>query len=86
MRSKIALSVVIIIIVVAGFWYWRSKAPRESSYQKQVQQVKENLIDTSLGSNILDKTQNPIKNKLPEANPFQKIETNPLKNIYKNPF
>ena len=42
--------------------------------------------ENTLGGQILGKTQNPLKGELPPVNPFEKTETNPLKDVYVNPF
>lgn len=42
--------------------------------------------NSNLGSQIFEKTQNPLEGKLPETNPFAEVQTNPFKNIYPNPF
>ena len=64
--------VVAIAIAAAGLWYW----------SKSKQSPKE--IPT-LGSEIFDKTQNPLEGQVPDANPF-KDQKNPLDSIYQNPF
>lgn len=38
----------------------------------------------SLGEQIYEQVQNPISGKIPETNPFVKV--NPFKGVYKNPF
>ena len=43
-------------------------------------------ITNGFGAQVLDQTQNPIKEKLPETNPFSDTETNPLKRVIRNPF
>ena len=80
----IALAVLIILLVAAGFWYW---------YQKGAKVPKE----TSPATQLFEKVQNPME-KLPETNPFKvqsnpfSADVNPLSNsnpfneIYKNPF
>ncbi|MBI4039280.1 hypothetical protein HY388_00440 [Candidatus Daviesbacteria bacterium] len=40
--------------------------------------------NANLGSQIFEKTQNPVQDKIPETNPFTKV--NPFKGVYKNPF
>ena len=76
-KSKpiILVSIVIAVVVAAaGFWYWstskQAPSPEEAS---------------SLGSQIFDKTQNPLEGQVPDANPF-KDQKNPLDSIYQNPF
>lgn len=34
---------------------------------------------------LFERSQNPVKDALPEANPFA-AQTNPFENVYKNPF
>jgi len=83
--------IVVAAVAAAGFWYWQNKksaltpttsAPAGVSTQEQIQ---ENVAG-GLGGSIFEKSQNPIVDKLPETNPFEKIEINPLKSIYANPF
>ena len=79
-----------------GFLYWQQQQnflplpymPTVSSTPSSWPQPKvdEKTVRYSFGSQILDKTQNPLQDKVPQANPFQNTQTNPLKNIYKNPF
>jgi hypothetical protein len=68
------VGVVIILFVASGlgFWYW--------SKNKKVQKEA-----PTLGSEIFDKTQNPLEGQVPDANPF-KDQKNPLDSIYQNPF
>lgn len=73
-KSLIIIGVVVIILAAAGigFWYWSKsrQAPKETP---------------TLGSQIFEKTQNPLKGQVPNANPFKK-QKNPFDVIYKNPF
>lgn len=44
-----------------------------------------------LGSELYEKTSNPLQDKLkveapPETNPFKDVPTNPFKDVYRNPF
>lgn len=39
---------------------------------------------SSLGEQIYEQVKNPISGKIPEVNPFGKV--NPFKGVYKNPF
>ena len=86
-KKNLYIAIVIIVIAGAGaaWWYWY-RAP-------------EPLPDTTagqeaggLGAQIFEGTQNPIKNDVPETNPFAAdanpfdADTNPYKDTYKNPF
>ena len=77
----IAVVVVLVIVMGVGFWFW-SKSKQAPSLQEA----------PSLGSEIFDKTQNPLRGRVPDANPFKTVsnpfkkETNPIRAIYTNPF
>lgn len=84
-KAFISITVIVLVLVAggAGFWYWFARideAPLPLSAGLQ-----EN-VGGGLGANIFAKSQNPIVDKLPETNPFEKIEINPLKAVYSNPF
>lgn len=71
-KQKIIIIAAVAVLTIAvgiGFWYW-SKSKQEAP---------------SLGDQLFEKTQNPLKGKLPETNPF-KEQVNPFDTIYKNPF
>ena len=84
----VGITIFALILAGVGFWYWqKGKSPTPFSSQPVSQpQVTQKTADISLGSQILQKTQNPAKDKLPETNPFSNTETNPLKRVIKNPF
>ena len=70
-KSLVIILVITLLIIGGGVYFFISsgKIPKSQS----------------LGEQIYTQTQNPIKVKVPETNPF-KIETNPIKAIYPNPF
>lgn len=71
----IALAVLAATLVAAGVWYWQRQPlapPPETPAQ-------------TIGSELFEKAQNPLKGELPQTNPF-KAETNPFKNAETNPF
>lgn len=70
----------IVVIGGIGFWYWQNK----KTAPPPLPQTKETLAPT-LGGTIAEQTQNPVKGKVPETNPFQS-QKNPFDAIYKNPF
>jgi len=78
-KGNIALiPLIIIILVVAGVVFFLiSKGIIKNPLQKSPP-------NSSLGSQIFEKTQNPLEDKIPQTNPFSKI--NPFKGVYKNPF
>lgn len=75
-RKTIIIAAAVTLVVAAGigFWYW-SKSKQAPSLEGV----------PSLGSEIFEKTQNPIGGQVPDANPF-KEQKNPFDTIYKNPF
>ena len=71
MGKTLVIILVIILLICGGVYFFISigKIPKSQS----------------LGEQIYTQTQNPIKVKVPQTNPF-KVETNPIKAIYPNPF
>ena len=88
-KSKpiISVSIVIAVIVVgAGFWYWSQRnAIAPETTLLPFDELSPAEAEDTLGGQIIGKAQNPFKGEIPELNPFR-TETNPLKNIYLNPF
>lgn len=82
-KPLIIIGAVVILLVAGGvgFWYW-SKG-RQAPSAPEV---------PTLGSEIFEKTQNPLKGKLPDTNPFDDQpnpfgdKTNPIEKAYTNPF
>lgn len=72
--------VLILLVLGAGFWYWQSNKGAPSP----LPQTKETLAPT-LGGTIAEQTQNPVKGRVPDANPFEG-QKNPFDAIYQNPF
>lgn len=71
----IAVGVVVIVLAAAGIWYWQrrqSAPPAETPAQ-------------TIGGELFEKAQNPLKDELPQTNPF-KAKTNPFENAETNPF
>lgn len=75
----IAAAILAVILVGAGIWYWQRRRAAAPA--------------PNVGGEIFEQVQNPLKDELPqtnpfkaEANPFQKTETNPFIGIYENPF
>ncbi|MDP3727061.1 MAG: hypothetical protein Q8R35_00290 [bacterium] len=74
MESKprlIALAVAAIVLIAAGVWYWQRRSAEAPA--------------GTIGAELFEKAQNPLKDELPQTNPF-KAETNPFKNTETNPF
>ncbi|MBI4114811.1 MAG: hypothetical protein HY445_03140 [Candidatus Niyogibacteria bacterium] len=81
------ISIVIVIIIAAiGFWYWQSKKAVPRRTVAPFSELTPAEARDTLGGQILGKTQNPLEGELPPTNPFEETETNPLKDVYRNPF
>ena len=77
-KGNIVLILLILILVLAGgAFFLVSKGIVKNPLQKS-------SPNSSLGTQIFEKTQNPIQDKIPQTNPFSKV--NPFKGVYKNPF
>lgn len=83
MNAKLILATVAILIVAAALGaYWKFGPTKIAPVE-----VKNSTESDapSLGEALYEDAANPVKNVVPETNPFSG-ETNPLKAIYKNPF
>ncbi|MDA1337444.1 MAG: hypothetical protein O3C23_01625 [bacterium] len=77
MVKNILIGVGIVIIIVAGLYYFlvaQKQAPTVTPIEKE---------EKGLGGELFEKTANPAQ-KVPETNPFKEVETNPLQGT--NPF
>lgn len=85
---------IIIVVAVAlavgagiGFWYWQNRnatpaapvttAPATSPTQAASTTVIQEA-GGSIGTVIFEKTQEPLKDKLPETNPLKRVMINPF--------
>lgn len=71
----IAVGILVVALIAAGIWYWQRRRPAPPA----------EVPAQSIGAELFEKAQNPLKGELPETNPFQ-AETNPFKNTETNPF
>ena len=80
--EHLLIGVVITALVIGSFWYWYSQKTSVFAPEEQ----------GGLGAQIFENVENPIKEELPETNPFSAdtnpfdVPANPLENEYKNPF
>ena len=95
MKVKLIIFIVVAVVIASvGVWIWQNKAtsplpssgPQAVSPTKESQQASAPAASAGLGTKLFERTQNPLKDKLPQTNPFVGNETNPLKNVIKNPF
>ena len=71
--------VLVVAVIIGAVWFWFFKTePAEEA--------------PSLGSEIFEKTQNPLEGQVPDTNPFADQpnpfgdKTNPIEKAYTNPF
>ena len=85
MKGRYLIIVVLIVVAVGGgFWFLsQRKAAVPAILFGELSPAE---AEDTLGGQILGKAQNPLKGELPPVNPFEKTETNPLKDVYVNPF
>ncbi len=91
MNNKKLIPIVAVVLILlaggVGFWYWsQRKAAAPKTTTALSNQLSPAGAEDTLGGQIIGKTQNPLEGELPPTNPFEKTETNPLKNVYRNPF
>ena len=81
-KGNIALiPLIILLLVIAGVVFFLIS---KGIVKNPLQTLSTKPVSQSLGGQIFNKAQNPIQDKIPETNPFAKI--NPFKGVYKNPF
>ncbi len=87
-KTKIILSLAIIAILLGGFFYWQSLQTKKL-LQAPAANVKPSPAagaSQSLGAQVYEQSQNPVKDQVPENNAFKNSSANPVSQSYKNPF
>lgn len=88
MNRNIYITIAAALALIAlGVWY--AKIQDVSDRPSAEPAVEEGAVVTSaeqLGGDLLEKAQNPLKDELPQTNPFTGAETNPFIDVYENPF
>ena len=89
MQKQLIIVVVVLLLVVAGvYYYFTQYQPSGDEESADVNQIEGS---GSFGSDLFEKSGNPAQN-VPDTNPFQDVNTNPLEGInpfgsgYQNPF
>lgn len=88
--KTIVISIGILAVFAAGIFYWQNgRGPQDASHSggapsSGVFSDKPSEA-TSVGAQVFLRSSNPLKDEIPETNPFRE-DSNPLKDIYKNPF
>ncbi|GEM_PF-5337081 len=86
-QSKPNLLLVVILGVVAvttaGYFVWQNSQTKVSEETKVTPLTEEETKKADLGSELYNKAQNPIGDKLPGA---VTSVPNPIEEVYKNPF
>lgn len=86
MKNKKVLIVVGAVVFLAagvGFWYWQSRktTPTTPAINTSTAVATTSVIQEaggSIGAVIFEKTQEPLKDKLPETNPLKRVMINPF--------
>ena len=85
MHRQHVLVIVFILLVAAAVFYWffvlREQAGEQAAIIPPIE-TPEGPQPASLGEQLLEKAQNPIKGEVPELAPV----VNPIEGLYKNPF
>ena len=89
-KNLIIIAAVVIAVVLGLFiWYYQSSRPTSPPFPTVRTEPTPTVPPTaevpkSLGSEIYEKSNNPVAGKLPESNPVG--NANPLEGAYNNPF
>jgi len=81
MKSKVIAIIVVVLLLVAGAVLYLQRNKKETPPVPQNQAKDEQAPapnEAGLGAQVYEKSQNPVKDEVPETNPF--------KEEYKNPF
>ncbi len=84
LKNRVNLAIAIVAVaalILLGVWWWQKSQKTETLPAAQIGEEK----PAGLGGQLYESVKNPVEGKVPETNPF-KTETNPLKDVYKNPF
>lgn len=81
-KYSLYITLVIVVLLIVAFALWQQGILRPGGLSPTPAQSEP--VPESLGGDIHDSA-NPVKDRLPETNPFQETETNPFEG-YKNPF
>ena len=90
MQKQLIIVVVVLLLVVAGAYYYFTQY-QSSGDQEEITAPEQIEGSGSFGSDLFEQSGNPAQN-VPDTNPFQDVNTNPLEGInpfgsgYKNPF
>lgn len=77
-RNLLIAGLVILALLAVGIWYFYFRIEPIKTTEEALQVLTETPLPGT------DVPSNPLREKVPELNPLDKI--NPLKDVYKNPF
>ena len=79
--------IVALFLLAFGLVFWKLRADRQNQKPAEFTPKKDQTEPAaSLGAEVYEKTQNPVKDEVPRTNPFKDTSTNPIEQSYKNPF
>lgn len=87
MKSKITIIIILAIVATVAVVLKLQNNKKNLKQEVFAPKTKQTSASAeSLGVQIFEKNQNPVKDEIPAANPFKENTANPLKDSYKNPF
>ncbi len=77
---QLFIGIGIAVFIGVGIWYFQTRKPAPEIPGTIPRE------EAGLGAQLFEKAANPVKESLPETNPFEQVNTNPIDKIFKNPF
>ena len=74
------IGIAVVVLIGVGVWYFQIRKPAPEIPGTIPRE------EAGLGAQLYEEAANPVQGKLPETNPFEQVNTNPIDKIYKNPF
>lgn len=71
------IAIIVLVVVAAGlvFWYWQKNQPKPAVFVPSNNAAQSSQ---SLGAQVYEQQQNPVKNQVPDPNPINSSYTNPF--------
>ena len=81
------IAILALVLLAFGLVFWKVHNDRQNQ-KPAVFVPKKNQAQPadSLGAQVYEKQTNPVKDQIPQTNPFKDAKTNPIDQSYKNPF
>lgn len=88
MKAKLILILAAIIVLIGAVWFfWKGNVVAPVLEKEGTDQSAVSNSETSLGATLYGEiSSNSPAEEIPQTNPFESKETNPVKGVYENPF